>query len=117
MKSTKSKKRKEIEREREALRKKRAHRGCIKITANSEDSTEFLDSWEWTTLRYSILNRYGRRCMCCGATPKDKVTIITVDHVKPRHTHPHLALDPNNLQVLCYSCNKGKGAWDTTDFR
>ena len=108
---------KAIEKERAALRKQRAHRGCIKVVAGNNDKTDFLDSWEWTTLRYNTLNRYGRRCMCCGATPKDKVTVINVDHIKPRHTHPQLALDPNNLQVLCSSCNKRKGAWDTTDFR
>ena len=110
---------KKVEKERAALRKTRAHRGCIKITAgnNSKNTSEFLESWEWTTLRYSTLNRYGRRCMCCGANPNNKVTIIDVDHIKPRHTHPELALDPNNLQVLCHSCNKGKGAWDTSDFR
>ena len=55
--------------------------------------------------------------MCCGATPDDGVTVICVDHIKPRHTHPALALDPANLQVLCGVCNQGKGAWDTTDFR
>lgn len=76
----------------------------------------FLSSWEWTTLRYQTLKKYGRRCMCCGATPDDGVK-IHVDHVKPRRHYPELALDPGNLQVLCEDCNKGKGAWDETDFR
>jgi len=77
----------------------------------------FLFSWEWTTLRYKILNKYGRRCMCCGASPDDGSTVLNVDHIKPRHTHPELSLDPDNLQVLCHPCNKGKGAWDDRDFR
>lgn len=78
---------------------------------------EFLNSWEWRTLRYKILLKHGRRCMCCGASPDDGVTVIHVDHIKPRHTHPELSLDPDNLQVLCGVCNQGKGAWDDTDFR
>ena len=77
----------------------------------------FLASWEWRTLRYEVLKLHDRRCMCCGATPDDKVTVLHVDHIKPRHTHPELALDSTNLQVLCSVCNQGKGAWDTTDYR
>lgn len=42
---------------------------------------------------------------------------MNVDHIKPRKTHPHLALDPSNLQVLCDVCNHGKGNWDKTDWR
>lgn len=76
----------------------------------------FLTSWEWTTLRFKVLKKYGRRCMCCGATP-EQGAIIHVDHVKPRSKYPELSLDAGNLQVLCLECNKGKGAWDETDFR
>lgn len=77
---------------------------------------DFLKSWEWTKLRYKILKRYGRRCMCCGATP-DTGAVMHVDHIKPRANCPKLALDPDNLQVLCSLCNKGKAAWDRTDWR
>lgn len=80
-------------------------------------SDNFLRSWEWTELRYRVMQKYGRKCMCCGASPSDGKTVINVDHIKPRHTHPELKLDFENLQVLCHECNKGKGAWDTTDFR
>jgi len=103
--------------------------GSVKITKfgskdklSFSDSTlfaktkEFLESWEWTTLRYKVLKKHGRRCMCCGATPESGA-VICVDHIKPRHTHPELALSESNLQVLCFTCNKGKGAWDQTDFR
>ena len=62
------------------------------------------------------IKKYGTRCMCCGASPKDGV-VINVDHIKPRKTHPELSLDMDNLQILCDACNHGKGNWDTTDWR
>lgn len=80
-------------------------------------SDEFLLSWEWRTLRYRVLQKHDRRCMCCGATPDDGVTVLHVDHIKPRSKYPAQALNPENLQVLCHICNQGKGAWDETDFR
>ena len=79
-------------------------------------TTKFLQSWEWTELRYRALKLHGRRCQCCGATPADGV-MLHVDHIKPRSKFPELALEIDNLQVLCAACNKGKGAWDETDFR
>ena len=72
----------------------------------------FLFSPEWKKLRYEVLAIFGRRCMCCGSTSK-----ICVDHIKPRKYYPHLALDINNLQILCFDCNEGKGNWDETDWR
>lgn len=76
----------------------------------------FLLGWEWRTLRMRVLKAFGARCQCCGATAKDGVR-IHVDHIKPRSTHPELALVEANLQVLCDVCNQGKGAWDDTDWR
>ena len=52
----------------------------------------------------------------CGRTRRDGI-IINVDHIKPRKTHPHLALEPSNLQVLCNECNLGKGNKFKTDWR
>lgn len=79
-------------------------------------SKAFLESFEWRRLRMEVLKRYGARCMCCGATPADGVK-MHVDHIKPRRKYPELALDPDNLQVLCEECNHGKGNWDETDWR
>lgn len=62
------------------------------------------------------LKKYSPRCMCCGATPKDGA-VMNVDHIKPRKLFPNLALDINNLQILCHECNHGKGNWDQTDWR
>jgi len=78
-------------------------------------SNEFLESFEWRKLRLEVILKYGRKCQCCGAKPPN--VVIHVDHIKPRKTNPELALDINNLQVLCHECNHGKGNWNTTDFR
>ena len=56
------------------------------------------------------------RCMRCGVTPR-KRSDVNVDHIKPRKTHPHLALDFDNLQVLCRWCNKRKGNKNDADYR
>lgn len=79
-------------------------------------STEFLESFAWRKVRMTAILKYGRRCMCCGASP-DTGAVIHVDHIKPRKKYPELALDINNLQILCHECNHGKGNWDTTDWR
>jgi 5-methylcytosine-specific restriction endonuclease McrA len=80
-------------------------------------SDEFLASFQWRRLRMEVLKERGRRCECCGATPSDGVTVVHVDHIKPRKLHPELALEKSNLQILCATCNHGKGNWDQTDWR
>ena len=76
----------------------------------------FLETYEWRRVRMEALKKYGSRCQCCGATPADGVK-MNVDHIKPRKLFPHLALNLDNLQVLCEPCNHGKGNWDMTDWR
>lgn len=71
-------------------------------------SSDFLSTYEWAKTRMKVLSLFGNTCMCCGATPQDGVKIC-VDHIKPRKFFPSLALDPNNLQILCDVCNLGKG--------
>lgn len=82
----------------------------------SRGSDEFLRSFEWRRVRMQVLLRDGARCSCCGRTAVDGV-VINVDHIKNRKSHPHLALDPQNLQVLCGDCNHGKGNKFSTDWR
>lgn len=79
-------------------------------------SVEFLSTYQWRKVRLIALKRDGSRCACCGATPATGA-VMNVDHIKPRKLFPELALDPDNLQVLCHECNHGKGNWDMTDFR
>lgn len=79
-------------------------------------SDAFLESYEWRRVRMQVLKRDGARCECCGATPATGA-VMNVDHIRPRRLFPELALDPENLQVLCNPCNHGKGYWDMTDWR
>jgi 5-methylcytosine-specific restriction endonuclease McrA len=81
----------------------------------SADS-EFLAGYEWRKVRMEALLKYGPVCQCCGATPKTGAR-MNVDHIKPRKHFPLLALDIDNLQILCDDCNHGKGNWDSTDWR
>lgn len=76
----------------------------------------FYDSREWKELRYAALKRYGAKCGLCGVTRADGA-VLNVDHIKPRSKFPELALDIENLQILCAWCNQGKGAHDMTDWR
>jgi 5-methylcytosine-specific restriction endonuclease McrA len=81
-----------------------------------EASSAFLESYEWRRVRMQAIKKYGSRCQCCGATPADGA-VMNVDHIKPRRLFPQLALDIDNLQILCNPCNHGKGNWDMTDWR
>ena len=86
------------------------------IPAMDMVSDAFLSTYEWRRVRMEALKKYGARCMCCGASPAEGA-VMNVDHVKPRRLFPQLALDVDNLQILCSPCNHGKGNWDMTDWR
>lgn len=86
--------------------------GLSYAEANSDD---FLSSYAWRSLRWKVITHYGARCMCCGASPETGA-VMHVDHIKPRRKRPDLALDFDNLQVLCEACNHGKGNTEA-DFR
>lgn len=89
-----------------------------KVLSSGVDVTSaaFLSTYEWRKIRMVALTKYGPKCMCCGATPAQGA-VMNVDHIKPRKLWPSLALDVNNLQILCHDCNHGKGNWDQTDWR
>ena len=73
-------------------------------------------SAEWARLRYDFLRDHEALCQCCGRGPANDRK-INVDHIYPRRTHPQFALTYANLQVLCSTCNQGKGNRDRTDWR
>lgn len=88
----------------------------IRVGGVDVKSNAFLETYEWRKLRMEALKKYTPRCMCCGATPANGA-VMNVDHIKPRRLFPSLAMDINNLQILCHDCNHGKGNWDQTDWR
>ena len=71
-------------------------------------SSAFLRTPEWRRLRHDALRNSDGRRKLCGWEKHDWVR-LHVDHLKPRRTHPHLALDVKNLEVLDDACNEGKG--------
>ena len=77
---------------------------------------DFLRTYAWRQLRMKVMMHHGAKCQCCGATPADGA-VMNVDHIKPRKLFPRLALEFDNLQVLCGDCNAGKGNWSQTDWR
>jgi hypothetical protein len=59
-----------------------------------------VDTYEWAQVRYQVLLKYrDKPCMACGRGPKQGVW-LNVDHIKPRKTHPHLALSIRDFQYL-----------------
>lgn len=69
----------------------------------------------WLSLRYKVLSKNDGRCELCGRSKHDGVK-LTVDHKKSRRNFPLLALDEDNLQVLCSDCNVGKGSFYNDDW-
>lgn len=79
-------------------------------------AAQFYRSHDWKRARYDALMKSDGRCECCGRSRADGAT-LNVDHIKPVKKYWNLRLDLDNLQVLCGSCNAGKGNRDETDWR
>ncbi|MCL1066359.1 HNH endonuclease [Shewanella olleyana] len=79
-------------------------------------TVSFYNSKKWINLKAEAFVRYGNKCACCGRSPENNV-IMHVDHIKPRSKYPELALDINNLQILCEHCNTGKSNKFETNWR
>lgn len=77
---------------------------------------DFYSSPAWRKVRYAALRRGNGACCLCGRSTRDHSVVLHVDHIKPRSTHPALALTLSNLQVLCEDCNMGKSNLDDTDW-
>lgn len=58
-------------------------------------------------LRFEVLRRDGYRCCICGRSQSDGVK-LEVDHIIPVSKGGKTEM--NNLQTLCWECNRGKGA-------
>lgn len=74
---------------------------------HKENESDFYRTQQWRILRVEVLTESNRRCLLCGNSPDNGIT-LHVDHIKPRSLFPELALEKSNLQVLCEDCNLGK---------
>lgn len=55
-----------------------------------------------------------RPCCICGqridySLPPDDAMAFTLEHLKPRSTHPELMYDPSNWAAAHATCNKARG--------
>jgi 5-methylcytosine-specific restriction endonuclease McrA len=106
-----------------SARKERTRNNFVTIKIEDKDvklslfqalsEKKFYQSREWMELRFKVLVKFGRKCICCFRTNVE----LHVDHIKPLSKFPDSALDENNLQVLCRECNLGKSNKFETDFR
>jgi 5-methylcytosine-specific restriction protein A len=76
----------------------------------------FYLSKAWRAIRAFVLRRDGHRCVICGADVSGKGQ-ARVDHIQPRSTHPHLALDPTNCRTLCGTLESGGNNCDAQAHR
>jgi uncharacterized protein YozE (UPF0346 family) len=60
------------------------------------------------SLRVEILQRDNLRCVYCGHSPKSNGTTLEIDHIHP--VSKGGSNKPDNLQTLCFECNRGKSA-------
>lgn len=65
--------------------------------------------------RFTILERDGFTCQCCGRGAPD--VALQVDHIHPQSLGGRD--DPENLRTTCFDCNQGKGALEpaASDYR
>lgn len=88
-----------------------------KVKVTKQSSKQFYESPEWRSLRYRVLEKHSGECMLCGRSKRKHGVVIHVDHIKPKSKYPELALEYNNLQLLCEDCNLGKSNKYETDYR
>ena len=73
---------------------------------------------QWKNKRKLVLEHYGNTCTCCGETTYE---FLEIDHINNdglehrKRTGSHIIEDiiknnfPNDMQILCANCNRGKG--------
>ena len=86
----------------------------MSILSNTSDTGKgthpFYGTAQWKKLRSKVGARWRALNLPCGychgrldwSKPGDSV----VDHILPRHSHPHLALVISNLRVVHKACNQ-----------
>ena len=91
--------------------------------AMNRDRNRELARLSWAKLRQEILAAYGGKCVCCGeSTPE----FLSVDHIAGGGWAERKAKGPNRVyrdirrdgfppiyQLLCHNCNQAKGFYGT----
>lgn len=98
------------------VKKQRPQTQKVKKGRKRSKYAAFYRSLAWKEARYDALRASDGRCELCGVSAKDGAK-LNVDHIKPLKTHWDFRCEPSNLQVLCGTCNHGKGNRDDTDWR
>jgi len=72
----------------------------------------FYKTPEWIALRDKVMQtkNTGRCVNCAVKFSFEHWCEPVVDHILPLKTHPELALNIDNLQILCNGCNYEKGS-------
>ena len=87
-----------------------------KAREHTDTAHHFYSSQEWKSLRFLILKAYGPKCMQCNTEFED-TSDLHCDHILPRSLFPQYETDPNNMQILCQSCNSSKSNRNHIDYR
>ena len=96
---------------REKRVKSRTNQLALERKERLNETRQFYSSPEWNLIRKQVIKAKGRVCSECGK-PITNSSDVTVDHIQPRSKYPSLALEKNNLCVLCRSCNSRKSDRD-----
>ena len=92
--------------------KSRTYQLALERQERIEERNQFYSSPEWRQVRTQVIKEHGSICSECGIKIKNRLD-VTVDHIQPRSKYPELALNIENLRVLCRSCNSQKGDRDS----
>ncbi len=97
-------------------------RGWVYLTREKEDSKLFFTSKydfditayhnkkKWLELKSKILYEKGK-CEICSSD-----SFLHVHHILSRSSHPELAMDEENLMVVCQDCHKELHKYDKYKF-
>jgi 5-methylcytosine-specific restriction endonuclease McrA len=62
-----------------------------------------------------VIDKLEHKCQKCGATAKEAQ--LHIDHIAPASLFPELCKSPDNIQILCQTCNSSKGNRYIRDYR
>lgn len=81
------------------------------ILKNKSNQWKYYSKPEWESAKSLVYSRDGRKCCKCFG-----ISELNIDHIIPKSKVPALALDDDNLRVLCWPCNKAKNTVVELDY-